>query len=157
MLKIIKKSTLLLWLISCVHLAQAQGVIEPKIKFGEFNLADVEMKSYNKDSTADALVLYDYGQTTFDARSGTLYQHFVYHRRIKILKKSSLDLGTISMQLVKGGYEKDQFISEIKGFTYNLENGEVKKEKLTKESVFIEKPVGEMQSVKITMPNVKEG
>jgi hypothetical protein len=157
MLKIIRKSAFLLWLLSCFHLSQAQDVIEPKIKFGEFNLADIQMKSYDKDSTADAVVLYDYGQTTFDVRSGAIYQRFVYHKRVKIFKKSALDLGTVSMQLVKGGYEKDQFISDIKGYTYNLENGEVKKEKLTKESIFIEKPVGELQSVKITMPNVKEG
>lgn len=157
MLTIMKKALFLLWLLSCAHLLFAQEATEPKIKFGEINPADVRMKSYEKDSTADAVVLYDYGQTVFDARSGMIYHRLVYHGRIKILKKSALDLGTISMQLVKGGYERDEFISDIKGFTYNLENGEVKKEKLTKESIFIEKPVGEMQNVKITMPNVKEG
>ncbi len=152
-----KKTTLFLWLITRAHLLYAQEVVEPKIKFGEFNRADVEMKSYDKDSSADAVVLYDFGQTSFDAKAGMIYHRFVYHGRIKILKKSALDMGTISMQIVKAGYERDQFISDVKGFTYNLENGEVKKEKLTKESIFIEKPVGDRQNVKITMPNVKEG
>jgi len=152
-----KTNLLTFLLFCCVRLLNAQGVVEPKIKFGEFNLADVEMKSYDKDSTADAVVLYDYGQTSFEVRSGVINIRFIYHGRIKILKKSALDLGTISMRLVKGGYERDQFITDIKGFTYNMENGEVKKEKLSKESIFIEKAVGEMQNVKITMPNVKEG
>lgn len=152
-----KKTVLLLWLISCVHLLHAQEITEPKIKFGEFNLADLEMKFYDKDSSADAIVLYDYGQTSFDLPPEVPNQRFVYHRRIKILKKSALNLGTISLILVKGGLGKEQLISNIKGFTYNLENGSVKKEQLDKESIFIEKPVGEMQNVKITMPNVKEG
>jgi hypothetical protein len=152
-----KRTALLLWLLSCANLLYAQKIALPKIKFGEFNMADVEMKSYNKDSTADAIVLYDYGQTSFLLKGGMIYTHFVYHGRKKILKKSALDLGTISMQLLKFGYERDQLISDIKGFTYNLENGEVKKEKLSKESVFIEKIVGDAQNVKITLPNVKEG
>jgi hypothetical protein len=152
-----KKIALLLWLICCANLLYAQKVELPKIKFGEFNLADVEMKSYPKDSSADAIFLYDYGQTSFQLKGGMIYTHFVYHGRKKILKKSALDLGTISMQLLKFGYERDQLISDIKGFTYNYENGEVKKEKLTKESIFIEKIVGDAQNVKITLPNVKEG
>lgn len=152
-----KKTALLLWLLCCTNLLYAQKINLPKIKFGEFNLTDVEMKSYAKDSSADAIVLYDYGQTSFQLKGGMIYTHFVYHGRKKILKKSALDLGTISMQLVRYGYERDQVISDIKGFTYNIENGEVKKEKLTKESIFIEKIVGDAQNVKITLPNVKEG
>ncbi|RYU97151.1 DUF3857 domain-containing protein [Emticicia agri] len=152
-----KKTVLLLWLVCCTNLLYAQKIALPKIKFGEFNMADLEMKSYESDSTADAIVLYDYGQTTFEAKGGMIYTHFVYHGRKKILKKSALDLGTISMQLLKFGYEKDQLISDIKGFTFNLENGEVKKEKLNKESIFLEKIVGDVQNVKITLPNVKEG
>lgn len=152
-----KKTAILLWLVCCVNLLYAQKVDLPKIKFGEFNMADVAMKSYDKDSTADAIVLYDYGQTTFELKSGTIYIHFVYHGRKKILKKSALDLGTISMQLLKFGYQKDQLISDISGFTFNYEDGGVKKEKLTKESIFLEKIVGDVQNVKITLPNVKEG
>lgn len=152
-----KKTALLLWLVCCANLLYAQKIALPKIKFGEFNLADVEMKSYAQDSSADAIFLYDYGQTSFELKGSMIYTHFVYHGRKKILKKSALDLGTISLQLLKFGYERDQLISDIKGFTYNFENGEVKKEKLTKESIFIEKIVGDAQNVKITLPNVKEG
>lgn len=152
-----RKTLLLLLLISWTPLLYAQEVAEPKVKFGEFNLADLEMKFYDKDSSADAVVLYDYGQTSFDVPPDVPNQRFVYHRRIKILKKSALNLGTISLLLVKGGIGKEQLISNIKGFTYNLENGSVKKEELGKESIFIEKPVGGTQNIKITMPNVKEG
>lgn len=152
-----RKPLLLLLLINWTHLIHAQEVTEPKIKFGEFNLADLEMKSYDKDSSVDAIVLYDYGQTSFDDRFGTASQRFIYHTKIKILRKSALNLGTISLQLVKAGLGREQLISNIKGFTYNVENGSVTMEKLGKESIFVEKPVGGIQNVKITMPNVKEG
>ena len=135
----------------------SQQVSEPKVKFGDFSLADLDMKSYDKDSSADAVVLYDYGQTTFDLKNGILFSHFVYHGRVKILKKSALDRGTISLSLAKRGYGKDEMISDIKGFTYNIENNEAKKEKLTKESIFTEKITNNYQTVKFTMPNVKEG
>ncbi len=152
-----KKTALLIWMINCAHLLYAQEISEPNIIFGEFNRTEIEMQSYDKDSTTDAVLLYNYGQTSFELKSGMIYTHFVYHRRIKIFKKSALDLGTISEQLIKGGYGKDQIISDIKGFTYNLENGEIKKDILSKESIFMEKPVGNVQNIKITMPNVKEG
>ncbi|RFS14664.1 transglutaminase family protein [Emticicia sp. C21] len=152
-----KKTALLLWLVCCANLLYAQKVDLPSIYFGEVNFSDVEMKYYDKDSTADAVVLYDYGNTSFELKSGMIYIHFVYYGRIKILKKSALSLGTISRVLVSGGYGREQIMSKIDGFTYNIENGEVKKEKLTKESIFIEKRVGDYQNVKITMPKVKEG
>lgn len=152
-----KKIALWLWLINSAHILYSQQVVEPDIIFGEVSRSELEMKFYEKDSSADAVLLYDYGQTNFELKSGMIYMHYVYHGRIKILKKSALDMGTISKQLFKDGKEREQLISEIKGFTYNLENGEIKKEILTKESIYIEKPVGNYQEVKINMPGVKEG
>jgi hypothetical protein len=152
-----KKIALLLWLVNSTLNLYSQQITEPGIIYGEVSRAELEMKHYEKDSSTDAVLLYDYGQTSFELKSGMIYMHYVYHGRIKILKKSALDLGTISKQLFKDGKEREQLISEIKGFTYNLENGEIKKEMLTKESVYIEKPVGSSQQVKINMPGVKEG
>lgn len=152
-----KKTALLIWMINCFHLLYAQEITEPTIIFGEIDRHEIEMKFYDKDSTTDALVLYNYGQTSFELKSGMIYTHFVYHTRIKIFRKSALDLGTISEQLIKNGYKEEQIISDIKGFTYNLENGEIRKDILSKESIFMEKPVGSIQDIKITMPNVKEG
>lgn len=151
------KKLFLLLLIGCFNLCYAQKSPEPVIKFGDVSKAEVEMKVYAKDSTADAVLLYDRGETTFEIRGSMIQIKFAYHGRIKILKKSALDLGTITKQLVKAGDSRNQYINDIKGFTYNLENGEVKKEKLSKESIFTEKIVGEMQDVKIVMPNVKAG
>ncbi|WP_158237990.1 transglutaminase domain-containing protein [Emticicia sp. TH156] len=151
------KKLLLLLVTSCANLVYAQKNTEPVVKFGEISRAEVEMKVYPADSTADAVFLYDHGTTTFDLRNNMIQTRFTYHGRIKILKKSALDLGTIAKQIYKDGADKSEYINDIKGYTYNLENGEIKRDKLTKESIFSEKPVGNVQDVKIVMPNVKVG
>lgn len=151
------KNFFLLLLTGYFNLSYAQKTAEPVINFGDISKADVVMKVYDKDSTADAVLLYDHGETNFEIRGSMIQIRFAYHVRIKILKKSALDLGTITKQLVKAGDSRNQYINDIKGYTYNLENGEVKKEKLSKESIFSEKVVGDMQDVKIVMPNVKVG
>jgi hypothetical protein len=117
------------------------------------------MKVYSKDSTAEAVVLYDFGETSFEfvqSGSGSRSQNYslrivtIYHehKRIKILKKSAFSRATIQIP-----YDN----ASIKAFTYNIENGEISKEKLPKESVFKEKTVNDFSTTKITFPNVKEG
>lgn len=132
---------------------------EPKIKFGEVSKEELQMKVYPKDSTAEAVVLYEFGETSFEfVQSGTGNRGGSYalrivtiyheHKRIKILKKSAFSRATIQIP-----YDN----ASIKAFTYNIENGEVNKEKLPKESIFKEKSVNDFSTTKISFPNVKEG
>jgi hypothetical protein len=116
---------------------------KPPIKYGKVDIADLKMKYYDKDTSAPAVILCDYGY--FSAK--TLM--FTRTLRIKFFKKEALDLAT------------QQFISiskaNISGTTYNLENGEIVKTKLKNESIF-EKMIGDFYFMtKISMPNVKEG
>ncbi|MCA0229383.1 MAG: DUF3857 domain-containing protein [Bacteroidetes bacterium] len=129
-----------------------------EVTFGEVPLEDIEMKAYPKDSTAEALVLYSFGETSFSFRNQTFYLTFKYHGRIKILKKSGLDRATISIPYFKGDKAlNDEYITQVRGFTYTLENGNIVKEKLSKEMIFNERVTDNYHQIKFSHPKVIEG
>jgi hypothetical protein len=68
-----------------------------KIIFGEIDPDTVKMTAYDKDTSAEAILLYDYGEVTFDYRAGTLFHIMNYHGRIKILKKSALERASVQL------------------------------------------------------------
>ncbi len=112
-------------------------------RYGKIDRADLEMKVYAPDTTAEALILCDYGEFN----PNTL--EFNRLLRIKVLKKEGSGI-------VNRGF----FIegtSAIKGCTYNLVNGEVVESKLKNESIFKERVREDRYRYRITMPDVRAG
>ncbi|GAB3530430.1 hypothetical protein GCM10027443_11010 [Pontibacter brevis] len=124
-------------------------------KFGKIDEAELAMRTYDKDTSAAAVILSDYGYTSFNL-TGELQVVTQRHMRIKILKKSGYDWANISVPYYMNGSTKDR-VGSIKGFTYNLENGKIQKEKLDSKTVFDEQRNEYWHLKKFTMPNVKEG
>jgi hypothetical protein len=113
------------------------------MKFGKVDMADLQMTSYAADTSASAVVLCNYGYfSSSDFR-------FTQMIRIKILKKE----GLVWADHKYPGYSK----SDVRGVTYNLENGEVVESKLKSESIFRERISDDNYRLRIAMPNVKEG
>jgi transglutaminase-like putative cysteine protease len=134
-------------------LAQA----EP-IKFGKIELVDLQMKTYDKDTSAEAVVLCDYGHASFEYHNDYGFQiRFERTIRIKILKKAGYSWATGEIPFYKTTGRGEEKIAELKGYTYNLQNGEIVKEKLTKEGIFTEQKDENWFIQKFTLPNVKEG
>jgi hypothetical protein len=69
--------------------------------------------------------------------------------RIKIFKKEGTSWGNQIFPV----YSK----ANIRGITYNLENGEIVESKLKSESIFREKVTDDYYRTRVAMPNVKEG
>jgi transglutaminase-like putative cysteine protease len=128
------------------------------IKFGEVDMADLQMTKYDADPDAEAVVLCDYGQLNFrfNQTDGQWLQELKRTCRIKILTTDGYDFATISKSLYGKGERKEE-LNQLKGFTYNLENGKLIKSKLEKENIFEEKTSEYYTSMKFTLPNVKEG
>ena len=125
-------------------------------KYGDIKAADFNIHT-PLDSDAAAVVIADVGDSYFegDGRQGLLVV-FKHTCRIKILRKNGFDAADISIVLYHGA-EEDEQISDIKGATYNLENGEIVTTKLDKASIFRDK-INEHYFVrKFTMPAVKVG
>ncbi len=113
------------------------------IKFGKIDIAELEMTSYEHDTSAAAVVLCKYGYF-----SGNSYT-YTEITRVKILKKSGVSLSEFTFP----GKES----MTVKGIVYNLENGEVIKEKLKRESIFKLKITDDVYRIRIALPNVKVG
>lgn len=126
-------------------------------KFGDVPLEQIQMKLYPKDSSASAVVLVDFGESTIEYSQANGFQ-LIFERlkRIKILTKDGLSEGDFSIPLYHDG-SSDEKLTMLKGITYNLEGGKVIESKLKNDAQFKEKYSSNLNLVKFTMPNVKEG
>jgi hypothetical protein len=76
--------TTVLFVAMCIY-SNAQ---KPPIKFGDVSIEDLKLTRYEKDTSAAALVLADYGQTEFRYQETKGWQLFFERTvRIKIFKK----------------------------------------------------------------------
>jgi len=115
----------------------------------ESNLTQaLKMKSYEQDSSASAIVLYDLGEIDV-VPVGTKLN---YLRRVKIFDKSaSNEWGNSKIYVQKLGFTR------IYGFTYNLENGKIVKTQIDESQIFKASYNKEWDIYTFALPNVKEG
>lgn len=141
----------------CTLLFSLQAYSQESIKFGKIDIKDLEMTTYEPDSSAEAVVLWDEGtsQLSYDQRKG-FYLVFERHTRIKILTKQGYDWANVEVPLYHSGQDKEK-VSGLKGATYFLENGKMKTVKLGKEAIFDEKVSENWDNKKFTLANVTEG
>lgn len=116
-------------------------------KFGEVNIEDLKMVEYDKDRSADALILLDKGKIGFDAKRNLVYLD--YHAQIKIFNKEAFYLAdlTLPYSISKG--------TKIEANTYRLVEGEVKKTVVS--DIIQDKFSDDLFTKQITFPDVVEG
>lgn len=127
------------------------------VKFGDVSREEISMTTYDRDSTASAVILADYGVSaiTYRQNIGFLLD-FERITRIKILTKEGLSWGNFTIPLYKRGAD-DEKLSGLKAVTYNLENGKIVESKLKDDGIFKEEYDANWNQIKVTCPNVKEG
>lgn len=118
------------------------------------SLGDLESKTFTKDSTANALVIYEkaksyVSKSDFDLR--TEEKH-----KIKILKREGFEHATVEIHLYSNGSRVEK-VEKILATTYTMVDGEVIKTKLEEDNIFTEKYDENHTLVKFTLPNVKVG
>lgn len=123
------------------------------MKWGEVPRADLEMKSFPADSNASAVILCDFGEVSFD----TEYElNFWRHRRIKILSPAGFKWGEVF--LTYRAKDRSQRINDLEGFTFILAaDGNVRREKLDKKSIFEEKVDDEHRRIRFALPALVPG
>ena len=121
----------------------------------EVTRSDLETNFYAKDTTANAIVLYEYGNSYVDNDNFELYTEI--KKKIKILNRKGFDKATIEEYLYYEG-NKHERMSRITASTFNLEsNGSITSTRLDKKDIFEEKYNDRYNITKFTLPNVKEG
>ncbi|MFC0604110.1 transglutaminase domain-containing protein [Winogradskyella pulchriflava] len=144
---------LFLTIITVLTITQVSG---QDYDFGKISKAELEEKYHPLDSSASAAVLYRNEEISFfySNNQGFMQQRKV-HERIKIYNKDGFDWATKKIYLYKGSSDED--ISSLKGFSYNLVNGKIEKDKLSSDGKFKEDYNDYLKVNSFTMPNVKEG
>ncbi len=118
----------------------------PSLRFGEIPMEDLRMLTYPSDTSAGAVILFDYGE--YDEYSQAFYRH----TRIKVLKPSGYHWGNFSIPVHQGAQ-----VSGFKAATSNLSSGRVVLSAVAKESRFKDKFNEDIEIIHWAHPGVKVG
>lgn len=145
-------------LLALLVLFSIQGILAQNYKFGKVTKEELIDNSYEKDTTANAVVLYKEQNINFIYRENDGFvQRNEVHERIKIYNKEGFEWATKRIRLYDRYTSKSEKLLGLNGYTYTLKNGKVVKTKLKKEGVFEEKTSKYLATKSFTMPNVSEG
>src|SRR5690606_23664546 len=90
--------------------------------FGQIKLEELLMNRYDRDTTASAVVLNEFGTASI-SNGDRIPLIFEYHVRIKTLSTKGLDQGNIVIPIYKSDNDTFEDVSDIKGVTFYLHNG----------------------------------
>ena len=130
-----------------------------KHKFGKLNPGEIEMKYYEQDSAASAVILFDKGYSYFEYDNNKKDFRIVFKRdtRIKILKKDAYSYADFEIPLYIGSHGAEELVTSLKGRTFNLENGKTVSTKVNKSNIFYDNKSKHLRIAKVSFPDVKEG
>jgi hypothetical protein len=118
------------------------------------SLDDIKSSTFVKDTTANALVIYESGNSYVDRDEFDLRTEI--KRKIKILKREGFNKANITVYLYNSN-KSDEKVKKITATTYNIIDGEVVKTNINEKDIFEEKYDENHTLVKFTLPNIKEG
>lgn len=133
----------------------ASAQMEHGFKPGQISFDELVMKTYAKDSTANAVVLQEFGETWIDNGGDHNLRHY-YHVKIKIFNSKGFDKANFTIPLYRNGSTRET-VTQIEASTFNLENNKVTETKLDAKKIFTENKTKYLDLVKFTLPNIKEG
>ena len=120
--------------------------------FGRVTADELKLKKYSLDTTANAVVLYESGNTIFLVKEPNIIVRTKHYRKIKLFNKDGYKHASFSISLYNNS-RKFEKVTGIKAITHNNSN----KTFLSKEQIFKNKVNENWTEVKFTMPNLKEG
>ena len=130
-----------------------------EVKFGNVTQKELEMTTYEKDTTASAVVLYEEMNSYYEYDNLVFFKVVnKYFVRIKILTNEGLSQADQQVSRYIGSTrQKSENVSGLAGFTYNLVDGKIEKIKLSKEHIFEEKVSENITRTKFAFQSVKPG
>ncbi len=147
---------LLLSLLLTTTFVQAQKI---NYQFGKVSQQEVEMTTYQPDTSAVAVILSKIGYSDFEFSNYEFHPSSNFEYRIKILKPEGVSYADISIPYYysKSPSEIREEVYKIEATVYNMENGKIVKSKLDKKYIFEEESDANKWRVKFSAPNVKAG
>lgn len=125
--------------------------------FGELKLDELDMKNYSADTTANAVVLREFGTARISSEPRTPLI-FDYHVRIKIFNSKGFDQGNVVIPIYKTDNDRFESVSRIKAVTISHDvNGNAIKTPLDVKKVYTENKNKHWDHVKFALPNLSDG
>jgi hypothetical protein len=125
---------------------------QEKNTFGKLTSKDLAFTTYEKDTTANAVILYEKGDNYFEVINYRIYIVKKYHAKIKILNDKAFNKGNISIPY----YHNKDYSEEIKELKAITHNGNFKTNLLS-DQIFNVDINQNYQEKKFTFPNIKAG
>ncbi len=126
--------------------------------FGAVADADMDMVSYAPEPEAEAVVLYDVGESVFvDTPEYGYNIRFTRTRRVKILTRAGVDRASVSIPFYVEKADRSEKVISLQAFTYNREDGRIFRKPLDPSTVFEEQINNRWKAKKFVFPDVKEG
>lgn len=121
-------------------------------EIGKTSIRELQMTWYEKDRNAPAVVLFEHANYYRDPRSNYRFATDHY-KRIKIFNKDEAKDKAV-VNIYSG---KDEFVREIRGITYYLEDGKQKSISLSEDQIFTTQINANVKKTSFTLPSVVDG
>jgi hypothetical protein len=127
--------------------------------YGDISAEAVNMKKYEKDTSAHAVVLQEFGESRINTNSrDELRLFFYYHVKIKILDNKGYSKGNIEIPVYTGDGNTYEEVSDIKATTFYADNnGLLQKAEVDPKNIFNVKRDKHWNIIKFAMPALKKG
>lgn len=145
-----KKLFLPVFLLLSIHVYSQKN--EKPYTFGTVSTNELEMTIYEKDTTANAVVLFEHGNTIVEHKNNKTYLNTTVYGKIKILNKEGVNHATIKIHFYN---DKDKSkVKNIKAVTHNINQP---KTHLNSKHIYTNIINEHWKEVTFTFPNVKAG
>jgi hypothetical protein len=126
--------------------------------FGKVSKNELAEQYNPNDSTADATILYKKERIYFTfAENVGFTQIREVQMRIKIYNKEGFEWANKKVYLYNGNEGYKESLKNLKGYTFNLDNGKIKREKMSSSATFKEEVSETTVAESFTLPNINEG
>ena len=139
-------------ILACVLITNGFSQKKKSTKIGNISINELKMSLYNKDTTANAVVLYEHANYYLD-ESKNYDKTTDYYFKLKILKKEGVNKATIQIP-----FYGDEKVHSIKGITYNIsKSNTILKKHLLDNQIYTKDLYGKWKEITFTLPNIKVG
>lgn len=146
--------TLVAIIFCCAQLVLAQ---ELSHEFGVISKNEFDFTAYEKDPDAEAVIIFDKGESYFFDTHESYDIRFTRAKRIKILSRAGIDQAEITIPFYAESYEKTEKIASLQAFSYNMVDGRIFKKALDPSKVYEVKINDRWKAKRFAFPDVKEG
>ncbi|MGB5691851.1 MAG: transglutaminase, partial [Flavobacteriaceae bacterium] len=124
------------YLITCLLILSGIFCYPQDTRIGKISQEELEEMMYAKDTSASAAVLYREVSVNYRYVENSGFQVITnVSERIKIYNKDGFKYATVNKRLYRDDKDNEA-MTGVKAFTYNLENGAIKKAKMKGSEVF---------------------